>query len=290
MPSVSYPLAVAAIAVLALAVSLHAQDASSPSPRAQDTSERPAWQGHGIKPQGQDSPFEEVISGLHFRSKETQAMQSDDFNNPGFLAVEQGEDLWSKVDGAAGKSCASCHNEAATSMKGAAATYPKWYERLGKPVNLEQRINICRSDALKAEPWTFGSPELTAMTTYIRNQSRGMPVAVKVDGPMTPWFDRGKALYYQRNGQLDLACASCHEKNHGKYLRADFLSQGQSNGFPVYRLRDQRLVPLHERMEGCMQDVRATPYKPLSDEFIALETYVAWRGLGLPVETPAVRN
>ena len=49
-------------------------------------------------------------------------------------------------------------------------------------------------------------------------------------------------------------------------------------------------MPLHERMEGCMQDVRATPYKPLSDEFIALETYVTWRGLGLPVETPAVRN
>jgi L-cysteine S-thiosulfotransferase len=157
-------------------------------------------------------------------------------------------------------------------------------------VNLEQRINLCRSGALKAEPWSFGSPELTAMTTYLRNQSRGMPVAVKVDGPMSPWFDRGKALYYQRVGQLDMACASCHEKNYGKYLRADYVSQGQTNGFPVYRLATQRLVPLHERFEGCMNDVRAAPYKPLSDEFLALETYVAWRGMGLPVETPAVRN
>ncbi|GJD75098.1 sulfur oxidation c-type cytochrome SoxA [Methylobacterium goesingense] len=277
------------LALVALAVAPHAQDMpSAPAPKG--ASERPAWQAHGLKPQTPNSPFDELVSGLYFRSKETQEMQADDFNNPGFLSVEQGEELWSKVDGAAGKSCASCHNEASTAMKGVAAAYPKWNEKLGKPVNLEQRINICRSGALKAEPWAFGSSELTAMTTYIRNQSRGMPVALKVDGPMTPWFERGQSLYYQRNGQLDLACASCHEKNHGKYLRADFLSQGQSNGFPVYRLRDQRLVPLHERMEGCMQDVRATPFPPLSDEFLALETYVAWRGLGLPVETPAVRN
>ena len=175
-------------------------------------------------------------------------------------------------------------------MKGVGAAMPKWNEKLGKPVNLEQQINICRAERMKAEPWKFGSPELTAMTTYVRYQSRGMPVSARVDGPMTPWFARGKALYYTRHGQLDLACASCHENNHGKYLRADFLSQGQSNGFPVYRLRDQRLVPLHERMEGCIFDVRGVPYAPLSDEAVALELYVAWRGTGLPVETPAVRN
>jgi len=131
---------------------------------------------------------------------------------------------------------------------------------------------------------------LTAMTTFVRFQSRGMPVSPRVDGPMTPWFEKGKQLYHTRNGQLDLACASCHEKNYGHNLRADFLSQGQSNGFPVYRLRDQRLVPLHERMQGCIFDVRGIPYAPLSDEFVALELYLAWRGTGLPVETPAVRN
>ncbi len=71
------------------------------APAAKEPSERPAWQAHGMKPQSPDSPFEEVVSGLYFRSKETQEMQADDFNNPGFLAVEQGEELWSKVDGAA---------------------------------------------------------------------------------------------------------------------------------------------------------------------------------------------
>lgn len=252
--------------------------------------EHPHWQGHGIKPPVKEFPLPEIISGYWFRTKETQAIQDDDFDNPGFLAIEEGERLWATVDGAAEKSCASCHQDAAASMKGVGAAMPKWNEDLHKPINLEQQINICRSQRMKAEPWKFGSAELTAMTAFVRMQSRGMPVAPKVDGPMTPWFEKGKALYYTRNGQLDFACASCHEKNYGKYLRADFLSQGQSNGFPVYRLREQRLVPLHERIEGCIYDVRGVPYAPLSDEAVALELYLAWRGSGLPVETPAVRN
>ena len=44
--------------------------------------------------------------------------------NPAMLWVDQGEDLWSKVDGEAGKACANCHNDAADSMKTAGARYP----------------------------------------------------------------------------------------------------------------------------------------------------------------------
>ena len=39
-----------------------------------------------------------------------------------------------------------------------------------------------------------------------------------------------------------------------------------------------------------MKQVRATPYEPGSDEFVALELFVNWRGVGLPIETPAVRQ
>jgi len=234
--------------------------------------------------------FKTIFSGYEFRTKETRALQDDDLENPGFLAIERAADLWAKVEGSEGKSCASCHGEAEKSMKGVGAAMPKWDDKLDRPVNLEQRINLCRSEHMKAEPWAFKSQQLTDMTTFVRNQSRGMPVTIRTDGPMSPWFDKGKAIYYTRYGQLDLACASCHEKKFGKFMRADLLSQGQSNGFPTYRLRDQRVIPLHERIEGCMFDIRAQPFKPLSDEFLALEVYLAWRGIGLPVETPSVRN
>jgi sulfur-oxidizing protein SoxA len=118
--------------------------------------------------------FKTIISGYQFRSKETRALQDDDLENPGFLAVERAADLWKKVEGSEGKSCMSCHGEAETSMKGVGAAMPKWDDKLKKPVNLEQRINICRSEHMKAEPWTFKSQALTDMTTFVRYQSHGM--------------------------------------------------------------------------------------------------------------------
>src|SRR6516165_1210068 len=147
---------------------------------AESELEHPHWQGHAVKAPSKDYPIEDITSGFWFRTKDTQALQEDDFSNPGFFAVEEGEQLWVKPEGAAGKSCASCHQDAAISMKGVGAATPKWNERLVKPVNLEQQINICRSERMGAEPWKFGSAELTAMTTYVRYQSRGMPVAVRV--------------------------------------------------------------------------------------------------------------
>ena len=107
---------------------------------------------------------------------------------------------------------------------------------------------------------------------------------------MEPWVKRGKELYYTRVGQLDMSCANCHEANYGKFIRADYLSQGQSNGFPTYRLKWQKVGSLHRRFKGCMKNIRAKPYKRGSDEFVAMEIYLAQRGKGLQVESPAVRN
>ena len=236
------------------------------------------------------SPLSRIYSGWRFRSPETQAFEMDDFENPAFPAVEQGEALWSTVEGEAGKSCATCHNDASETMKGVRASMPKWNEKLGKPHTLETQINACRTENMKAEAWKWEAPNMLAMTAYVGLQSRGMPVNVQTDGPMQSWNDKGKELYYTRVGQLDMSCANCHEENYGKMIRADHLSQGQINGFPTYRLKWGGLGSIHRRFSGCMKNIRATPYKRGSDEFIALELYLASRGAGLSVETPAVRN
>ena len=243
-----------------------------------------------LKPLNHASPLKEIISGWNFRSTETQQLQQDDFDNPGYLWVDKGEELWNTVDGKAGKSCATCHKDASVSMKGVGANMPKWDAKLKRPMTMEQRINNCRVENMQAKPWKWEADKMLSMTAYVRNQSRGMPVNVQADGPMKPWVKRGKELYYTRVGQLDMSCASCHEANYGKYIRADHLSQGQSNGFPTYRLKWQKVGSLHRRFKGCMKNIRAKPYKRGSDEFIALEIYIAQRGKGLQVESPAVRN
>ena len=88
----------------------------------------------------------------------------------------------------------------------------------------------------------------------------------------------------------EVSCASCHEQNYGNMIRADHLSQGQINGFPVYRLKNAKLNTVHGRFKGCVRDTRAESYAKGGPEFKALELYVASRGNGLSVEGPSVRN
>lgn len=232
----------------------------------------------------------EIRSGYTYAAPETRAIQDDDFANPAMLTVDYGAEMWSAADGEANKSCADCHGDASESMKGVGAKYPVYYEPWGKMINLELRINECRKDNMKAEPWKYESKELIGLTSFVRHQSRGMPVNVSIDGKARPFYEKGKEFYYERRGQLDLACANCHEDNAGTMIRANLLSQGHSNGFPTYRLKWQGVGTLHRRFKGCNDQVRATPYARGSDEYVNLELYLASRGAGLPVETPAVRN
>ena len=167
---------------------------------------------------------------------------------------------------------------------------PRWNEAKGKPESLEHIINASITEHQGAEAWKWESPEMLAMTSLIGMQSRGMPMTVQTDGPMAEWIENGKDLYYARVGQLDMSCANCHEDNYGNMIRADHLSQGHINGFPTYRFKWQGLGSLHRRFSGCMKNIRATPFKRGSDEFVALEAYLAWRGAGLGIESPSVRN
>ena len=235
-------------------------------------------------------PFKEVLSGWLFRTDETRALEADSFANPGMLSVEEGEVIWNKVEGKEGKSCASCHNDAKESMKDVAANYPKWDADAKRPINIELQINKCREKNMGAEPYEFDKGGQKPLTAYIKNQSLGTPVALDLSkGDLQKWWEEGKKTYHTRTGQLNLSCASCHEANMGKMIRADHLSQGQVNGFPTYRLKTG-LTSVHNRFRGCIRDTRAEFPKAFSDELMALELYVTWRGTGLSVETPAVRQ
>lgn len=228
-----------------------------------------------------------LYSGWHFRSTETQALQLDDFDNPGMVFVDQGIDLFAKVDGSEGKSCQSCHEDV-EDFAGLRTKLPR--VEGGELASMENLINDCRTDRMGADAWKWSSTNMTAMTGLIGLQSRGMAMSVKIDGDAAPFWEQGKELYYTRVGQLDMACSSCHEDNYGVMIRADHLSQGQTNGFPAYRLKNAKLNSIHNRFKGCMANIRATPYAEGGKEFKALELYIASRGKGLSVESPSVRN
>lgn len=228
-----------------------------------------------------------IYSGWRFRSSETQALEMDDFDNPAFVFVDQGLDLFEAVDGSEGKACSSCH-ENVEDFAGLRTQLPR--VESGELVAMEDLVNECRTERMGADAWKWSGGQMTAMTAVIGLQSRGMPMNVAIDGEAAPFWEAGKELYYTRVGQLDMACSNCHEDNYGMMIRADHLSQGQINGFPTYRLKNAKLNSVHGRFKGCMKNIRATPFAEGGDEFKALELYLASRGTGLSVETPSVRN
>ncbi len=234
--------------------------------------------------------LDEVFSGWNFRTVETQALQMDDFDNPGMIFVDQAIDQWATVDGEAGKSCASCHEGGPAEFAGLRTVLPRWDEDAGGIQSMADYINECRTERMQADAWTWSSSKMTAMTALIGLESRGMPVNVVIDGPASEAWELGKEIYYTRVGQLDMSCANCHEDNYDTMIRADHLSQGQINGFPSYRLKNAKLNSTHARFKGCMKNIRAKPFGEGSDEFRALELYVASRGNGLSVEGTSVRN
>jgi len=236
-----------------------------------------------------DIPSAERRSGYAFMGRETRAMQDDDAANPGMLSVLDGEALWNRAAGAAGKSCATCHGDARTSMRGVAARYPAFEPTLGRPIDLEQRINSCRTDHQEAAPLAFDGRDLLALTAFVAHQSRGQPIALPDDPRSRPFIAAGRAIFERRHGQLNLSCAQCHDDNWGKRLGGAVIPQAHPTGYPLYRLEWQSLGSLRRRLRNCLVGIRAEPYGNEAPEITDLELYLAWRARGLAMETPAVR-
>jgi sulfur-oxidizing protein SoxA len=206
------------------------------------------------------------------------------------LWVEKGARLWSVRAGSAAKSCADCHGDARVTMKGVAARYPAWDPRAKRLLDLEGRIQHCRSERQGAAPWAFESEELLGLTAFVATQSRGMPIRVAVDGPAAPHFERGRALYQRRIGQMNLACVHCHVDNAGARLLAETISQGHPTAWPAYRLEWQSAGSLQRRLRACYFGVRAEPPAYNAPDLLDLSLFLAWRAQGLAIESPGVRR
>lgn len=236
-----------------------------------------------------ERPFK-PISGSDYLSRPTLEMQQDDFSNPGMVMVEYGEELFHRADDD-GQSCASCHGVGGEWLDTERiAQYPRYSDLLERPATLQDQINICWEGQMDNFYMIYDCKEMKGLEVYLRYLARGETINVKTDGPIAPFYREGQKLYNQRFGQLEMSCYHCHDQHRGARLRGRLLNQGQSNGFPVYRLSTNRLTSLHLRFSECMASFRAQPFQPGSEEYINLELYVTARGNGLKIETPAVRE
>jgi sulfur-oxidizing protein SoxA len=227
----------------------------------------------------------EPRSGYAFQSADTQTLQDDDFQNPGMLWVDQGAALFQAAAGASGKACADCHAD----MQGVARSFPKRSPDTGQLMSLTQQIQHCRTTHQQAAPISYESTPALALSAHIGYQSRGLPFS-PVPADLAAELARGKAYYYQRKGQLNLGCQHCHEDSVGRMLRGDKISQGQGNGYPIYRLEWQSAGSLHRRLRSCDIGVRAQPRQIGSQTYTEVELFLRQRAGSLPLEVPAVRR
>lgn len=228
-------------------------------------------------------------SGYQDMGEALQRMQDDDTANPGMLFVQLGGQLWNRAVGAADKSCADCHGAASASMKGVATRYPAIPQGGARPVDLEGRINLCRTEHQKAEPLPPENRDLLALTVYVAHQSRDLQIAPPYDPRLDVFRREGAEIYRRRQGQLNLSCAICHDDNAGKKLAGIVIPEAHPTGYPIYRLEWQALGSLKRRLRNCLVGIRAEAWPLDAPEYTALELYLMERAKGMKLETPAVR-
>lgn len=240
-----------------------------------------------VAPAETSNPLKELIAGEEFLPPGIRAKQADDFDNPAYASVEQGERIFATPEGSANKSCTSCHQR--NSLKLTASSYPKHYSEARRVITLGERVNLCRQKNLQAPAYSDDSEDMLSLVAYLRSQSRGAPSAVSTTGQNAETFKRGSLLYETKIGRLQLSCQQCHNANYGQKFGSDVLSQGHPQAYPVFRVGENRMTSLHERFRMCNALARAEPQSDNSPDYVALELYINWRSKNLPNTSPGVR-
>lgn len=105
-------------------------------------------------------------------------------------AIEMGKRLFSDTKlGKNNMSCNSCHVGGATTggkamgidiptLRGSAATFPKYKASAKKVITLPQMNNICITMMMKGEPLKLDSDEAVALATYVTSLSNGVQIQV----------------------------------------------------------------------------------------------------------------
>ena len=236
------------------------------------------------------TPFDDFINGVYSIDAASRAQWEDIEDFPPYeLNISSGEELFNKPF-ANGKTYASCFVKGGIGIR---QNYPYFDTVRGEVVTLELAINECRE--INGEmPLKWKTGPIADISAYMAYTSRGNVFNIRIpdDPRAVAAYERGKKHFYQKRGQLNMACADCHKFYAGNYIRADLLSPalGQLTHFPVYRSKWGGIGTTHRRYGGCNKQVRAKPFPAQSAEYRALEYFHTYMSNGLVVNGPGARK
>lgn len=117
--------------------------------------------------------------------------------------------------------CSNCHLDegrklGAAALAGVAGRFPKYMERTGAVITLQDRVNYCFTRSLAGNRLPVDSAEMTDFMAYLAFLSEGAPARGKVPGVDIPTLDgfvgdaaNGEKLY------TDKGCVTCHQVDGG---------------------------------------------------------------------------
>ncbi len=237
-----------------------------------------------------NTPFDDFINGVYSIDPASREQWEEIEEFPPYeLSISRGEEMFD-TPFANGKRYADCFPNGGIGIR---QNYPYFDTDRGEVITLELAINECRT-ANGEKPLKWKRGPIADISAYMAYTSRGNIIDIKIpDDPRAlAAYERGKKHFYQKRGQLNMACADCHKFYAGYKVRADLLSPGLGHlsHFPVYRSKWGGMGTTHRRYGGCNAQVRAKPYAAQSDEYRALEYFHTYMSNGLAVNGPGARK
>ncbi|UCH48037.1 MAG: sulfur oxidation c-type cytochrome SoxA [Betaproteobacteria bacterium] len=234
-------------------------------------------------------PLEQYVHGSMMLSEDALSQYESIMDFPPFQGdIDRGRMLWEKPF-ANGRTFADCFDDGGRNVAG---LYPYYDEANDRVVTFEMALNACLKENGEAKLDYGDRSTMGVLTAYARTLSDGMAMNIKVDSEgARKKYEAGRAFYFRRIGQHNLACASCHYTHAGHYFRDELLSPtiGQAVHFPVFR-GGEFLFTLHMRYQRCMEALRAVPFAAGSEELNNLEYFHSYLNNGLPLKASVYRR
>jgi sulfur-oxidizing protein SoxA len=237
------------------------------------------------------------------------AMINDPMANPGYLAVDRGEVLWSQARGNKAVSLETCDlGEGPGKLEGAYAKLPRFFADADRVMDLEQRLLWCMEkiqglDTADVIRRRFSGPGRTSdmedLVAFIANKSNGMRIAPQNSHPREREMTAmGEAMFYRRAGVMDFSCATCHAEP-GKRIRLqglpDFSAPGKQaqetmGSWPTYRVSQSALRTMQHRLWDCFRQQRWPEPAYASEGLTALQMFLNVQAAGGEITVPSIKR
>lgn len=236
-------------------------------------------------------------------------MINDPMANPGYLAVDRGEALWSEKRGTKNVSLETCNlGEGPGKLEGAYARLPRYFADADQVMDLEQRLLWCMKtvqglDTTDVVKRRFSSPgvdsDMEDLVAFIANKSNGMKIQPQLTHPKERELEAvGEAMFYRRAGVMDFSCSSCHG-DEGKRIRLQGLpnfskpgkdAQDTMGAWPTYRVSQSALRTMQHRLWDCFRQQRWPAPDYASEGVTALTMFLNTQAAGGDINVPSIKR